>query len=225
MSFLDQILGGIKRILSGGTLLPAQPNINFQSGFTVTDDPGNQRTNVSTTPFTPGGDLSGSGSSQTVIGFDGTPLDANMVAPADGLFIRKVAGKWKAVAATNFRAAAGYFNAFQPFTTQNSTFTNGGFIEFDPTIIPATSTIKLKVIAETTGPQVTIQLYNVTDSVVVTGSTLTTSSLTPVELTTGDLTANLKNANAIYQVQIKMAAGVPSDMVSLDFARLEVTWA
>lgn len=225
MSFLDQLLGGIKRVMVAGGLLPPQPNLNFQTGFTVTDDPTNQRTNVSTTPFTPGGDLGGSGTSQTVIGFDGTPLDASMVGPADGLFIRKVGGKWAAVSPTNFRAATAYFAAFPPFVTSNTTFTNAGFIEFDPSIIPAASAIKLKVIAETTGPQVTVQLYNVTDSVVVTGTTLTTSSLIPVELVTGDIRANLKNADAIYQVQVLMAAGGVSDMVSLDFARLEVTWA
>lgn len=99
MSFLDQLLGGIKRILSGGTLLPAQPLLNF-IGFTVADDPSNGQTNITApTGFTAGGDLSGTSTSQTVIGFKGKLLDTSMASPSDAQLIvySNSLGKWAAV--------------------------------------------------------------------------------------------------------------------------------
>jgi hypothetical protein len=113
-------------------------------------------------------------------------------------------------------------------STGSTTFVNAGTLEFNPGVLTpaATSrTITLRVIAHTTGPQITIQLFNLTAASVVTGSTLTTSSTVPVTLTTGDLTANLSAGLADYQVQIQMAAGgTSSDQVSLDMASLKVTW-
>lgn len=51
------------------------------------------------TVFTAGGDLSGTSSSQTVIGFKNVALDASMTAPSDNVFIQKLAGKWAAITA------------------------------------------------------------------------------------------------------------------------------
>jgi hypothetical protein len=114
-------------------------------------------------------------------------------------------------------------------TTNSTTFVTAGTFEFDPTIITAangTRTIVLRAIAHTTSPQVTIQLYNLTAAAVVTGSTLTTTSTTPTLLTTtGDLTSNLTNGPAIYQVQIEMASGLSTDQITLDMAKLRITWS
>jgi len=114
-------------------------------------------------------------------------------------------------------------------STASTTFVNGGTFEFDPTILTAangTRAISLRVIAETTGPLMTIQLFNYTAASVVSGSTLTTTSVIPVSLSTGDLTANLTNGPATYQVQIKMASGgLSSDRISLDMAKLRVVWS
>jgi hypothetical protein len=112
--------------------------------------------------------------------------------------------------------------------TNSATFVNGATFEFDPTTLNAangTRTIKLRVIAETTAPLMTIQLFNFTTTTVVTGSTLTTSGTSPTTLVTGDLTANLSNSLAIYQVQIKMAAGTGTDRVTLDAAKLQIDWS
>lgn len=113
-------------------------------------------------------------------------------------------------------------------STASTTFVNGGTFEFDPTTLKAangTRTISLRVIAETTGPLMTIQLYNYTAAAAVTGSTLTTTSTTPVTLSTGDLTSNLSGSLALYQVQIKMATGASSDRISLDMAKLRISWS
>ena len=112
--------------------------------------------------------------------------------------------------------------------TNSGTFVNGATFEFDPTTLNSangTRTIKLRVIAETTAPLMTIQLFNFTATSVVTGSTLTTSGTSPTTLVTGDLTANLSNSLAIYQVQIMMAAGSGTDRVTLDAAKLQIDWS
>lgn len=129
----------------------------------------------------------------------------------------------------NYSSSFDYGTFSNITSTASTTFVNGASFEFDPTILTAangTRTIGLRVIAETTGPQATIQLYNYTAASVVTGSTLTTSSVTPVLLTTGDLSSNLTNGPALYQVQIKMASGGgASDRVSLDMAKLRISWS
>jgi len=113
--------------------------------------------------------------------------------------------------------------------TASTTFVTAATFEFDPTTITAangTRTIKLRVIVETTGPQMTLQLFNVTSASVVSGSTITTSSTVPTLLVTGDISANLTNGAAVYQVQILMASGgSPSDRVTLDMATLRVDWS
>lgn len=121
----------------------------------------------------------------------------------------------------------GYFALTPPFTTQNTNFTVAGTIPFDPTQLSATSAIKLHVVLETTSPAVTLQLYNATTHAVVAGSTITLPAATvgPTEFTTADLTSALSANDAVYQVQIKMAAGGASDMATLHYARLETTRA
>jgi hypothetical protein len=113
-------------------------------------------------------------------------------------------------------------------STNSSVFVNAGAFEFDPTSITSASgtrTITLRVIAETTSPLMTIQLFNFTTATVVTGSTLTTSSSVPVLLTTSDLTSNLSAGLATYQVQIKMDSGTPTDRVLLSMASFKVIWS
>lgn len=55
--------------------------------------------------FTAGNDLSGTNTSQTVVGFYNTPLDTSMSGPADGDFIQKISGKWSAITAAVLTAA------------------------------------------------------------------------------------------------------------------------
>lgn len=124
-----------------------------------------------------------------------------------------------------------YVNAFGVVTNTNaSTYVNGGNFEIDITKLQSagtgTRTIKLKLLAETTGPQANFQLFNLTTSSVVSGSSLTTTSTTPVALSTGDLTSALTNGNASYQVQMFMTSGGGSaDRIVLDNARLQIDWS
>lgn len=114
-------------------------------------------------------------------------------------------------------------------STSMTSFVRAAMFEFNPSIVAyagsGTRTIKLRVIAETTGPLMTIQLYNVTTSTAVVGSSLTSTSLTPELLSTDDLTSNLSAGSALYEVQIKMASGLPADVVNLDYAGLRLEWA
>ena len=86
-------------------------------------------------------------------------------------------------------------------------------------------TIEFKCLLETTGPLATIYLYNVTTASIVIGSTLTTSSLTPLYLSSGDLTSVLSNGSAIYQVRMFMATGLTSDRITCTLAKLLPEWS
>lgn len=159
-------------------------------------------------------------------------------APTDGNYLRwsQSATKWVDDVAVTVRVQDGSnygkFLDIRGFSTLQLTsstiFVNAATFVFDPTVLTSaggTRTIKLQIVAETTGPLMSIQLYNQTAAALVTGSALSTSSTTPAILTTGDLAVNLTNGQAIYIVQIKMAAGTLSDQVNLDYAALKVEWS
>lgn len=190
--------------------------------------------------FSAGGDLSGTPTSQSVVGIRGRPLSS--ATPSVGNVLIWNGSTWAPGAqsggggggGTTVQTGANYGHFFDvvafantPSTDEN-VFINGGSLHFDPTVLTAangTRTIKLRIIGETTSPLMTIQLYNLTANAVVTGSTLTTSSSTATLLVTPDLSSNLTNGPAIYQVQIKMAAGTPTDRVTLVYAALRVEWS
>jgi hypothetical protein len=202
---------------------------------------------ASGTSFTAGGDLTGTNTSQTVVALRGKSLNSSLAslgATQDGYVLTWVnsGSDWEAKPVTGGGGGGstvqtgynyGSFLNIYPFVginqTNSTTFVNAAFFEFDPTTLTAangTRAITLRVIAETTGPQITVQLFNYTTATVVTGSTLTTTSGVPVTLFTGDLTANLTNGPATYIVQIEMAGGGGStDRITLDMATIKVTWS
>lgn len=114
-------------------------------------------------------------------------------------------------------------------TTDSTFYTVVGEFEFNPSILQIAGdgyrTIKFQVILETTSPLATIRLYNFTDVIEVTNSVLTTGSTSPVILTSIDITSNLSVGSALYQVQINMALGSPSDRVTCGMAKLLVEWS
>lgn len=193
--------------------------------------------------FTAAGDLAGTPTSQTVVGIRGRPISS--ATPSVGNVLIWNGSTWAPGAqsgggggggggGTTVQTGANYGHfldvvafANTPSTDEN-VFINGASLHFDPTVLTAangTRTIKLRIIAETTSPLMTIQLYNLTANVVVASSTLTTSSSTATLQVTPDLSSNLTNGPAIYQVQIKMAAGTPTDRVTLVYAALRVEWS
>jgi len=52
-NWLDALLGGIKTILEAGTEKPLRAKLNFSSGFTVTDNPGQERLDISVSGTSP----------------------------------------------------------------------------------------------------------------------------------------------------------------------------
>jgi len=114
-------------------------------------------------------------------------------------------------------------------TTDSTFYTVVGEFEFNPAILQDadgyTRTMVFQSILETTLPDGYIRLYNFTDVTPVTDSELFTSSTEPDLLTSIDISNNLSAGSAIYQVQIKMNAGSPSDRVTCGMAKLMVTWS
>ena len=150
------------------------------------------------------------------LGVGAVQSDASGNLTSSTLAVTNGGAAWKHLIITPF---AGTTN------TASGTYVVAGTFELNPLeLADGYTTIKLRCIGETTSPQMSIKLYNLTAAADVTGSTLTTSSTVPVALTTGDLTANLTNGYAMYQVQILMAAGVPADQVILDMANIRVDW-
>jgi hypothetical protein len=139
--------------------------------------------------------------------FDGTNWFVSKVALTDPLAIVKV---------EKFYGVAGLQ------TTNQTVATRIGAMRVDPTKYPANAQVTFQVMLDTTGPQATIQLYNLTDSGIVAGSVLTTTSTTTVTLTSGALT--IPNAVKDYEVQLFMAAGISSDHVDCTRADLRLTW-
>jgi hypothetical protein len=178
--------------------------------------------------FSAGGDLSGTESNQTVIALQGNAVSND--APTDGytLVWEQSTTSWKpkssiTISQLPYLDMVGFANTVN---TDSGTFIDAATFELDLTdLLAGTKIVVLRVVAETTGPLMTIQLYNVTAGGVVAGSTITTSSTTPVSLNTSDLFSNLTSGQAIYKVQIKMDAGTVSDRVFLAYAALRIEWS
>lgn len=81
---------------------------------------------------------------------------------------------------------------------------------------------------ETTAGTANIQLYNVTDGEVVTGSALTTTNTTNTEvvggLTIGNAAGNLKSGK-VYEVDIYITGGGPTDRTTCTNARLVFSYS
>lgn len=138
---------------------------------------GSTNDNVAATAFVAGGDLSGTATSQTVIGFDGVPLDASMSTAADGSFIQKLAGKWAAItAATAAVALVGASVASGPSAA-------GKILESQSTNT-ASWVDPSSIISGGVTPGTAGQVY-ITNS----GPTAAWTSLVSVELTHGKFTA------------------------------------
>lgn len=177
--------------------------------------------------FSAGGDLSGTESSQTVIGIQGNSVANDAPTNNYVLVWEQSSTSWKpkstnAVNQLPYLDIVGFANTVN---TESETFIDAATFELDTDdLLAGTKTAVLRVVAETTGPLMTIQLYNVTAGGVVASSTITTSSTTPVSLNTGDIFSNLTVGQAIYKVQIKMDAGIISDRVFLAYAALRIEW-
>jgi len=107
-------------------------------------------------------------------------------------------------------------------STSQTVATRIGSFRLDPSKFPANAQITFQVAVDTTAPQLTVQLYNLTDSGIVAGSVLTSTSTTTAFLTSGALT--LPSALKDYEVQLFMDSGAPTDHVECTSAKVILTW-
>jgi hypothetical protein len=107
--------------------------------------------------------------------------------------------------------------------TQQTVATRIGSVRLDPSKYPSNAQIVFQAAVDTTGPQVTVQLYNLTDSAIVASSVLTSTSTTTSFVTSAALT--LPGSQKDYEVQMFMASGGgPSDHVDCSSARILLMW-
>jgi len=179
------------------------------------------------TPEDLGGDASGSLLANTVVAIQHNPIIASGT-PTDGYVLTWIAadGYWEPKNINHnstryFPFLAGVFS-----TNNTSFFTVVGSAEFNPNLFPGAKTIQFQMLLETTGPVASAQLYNYTAVSVVTGTSFTTPNTTTTLLTSGDISGNLTNGSAIYQVQIEMASGgLTSDQITCSMARFLIQFS
>lgn len=115
MSFLDQLLAGVKRIAIGGSLLPARPTVNFVSGMTGADNPATESTDLTPTGGGGFGGLSGD-----VVVSGGSPVAA-VVASVTGGGGGVGGGNAVPIFATETRLNSGQPNPVHSFTAALNT--------------------------------------------------------------------------------------------------------
>ncbi len=107
-------------------------------------------------------------------------------------------------------------------STSQTIATRIGSLRIDPSKFPANAQIRFEVAIETTGPQANVQLFNLTDSVLVAGSLLTTTNTTTTILSA---TVTLPNSQKDYEVQLfSNSGGVTADHVDCTMAKVILTW-
>ena len=129
-----------------------------------------------------------------------------------------------------FLGGDGYSNSSSPFRV--------GSRAVDMSFYPATTldgrsrTMKFTVDLETTNPAAVanVQLKDITNNVIITGSVLTTSSQSSVELSANISSGNFAGAmrtdmNAMYEVQIFITGGTVTDQVICRNARIAITYS
>ena len=119
--------------------------------------------------------------------------------------------------------------------TNAAIFVTVGSFSFDPSVLPAagvagvTRTVIFEaMIWATAGMTVEIQLWNTTDAAIVAGTILSSILNTPELVKSVNLAvpAVIPNAERMYEVQIRISAGVPLpvDRALCGMARLNVSW-
>lgn len=207
-----------------------------------------------------GCDLAGDKLCQIVVGLQGNPLAAT--APIPGSILQWSGTEWVPGPLTTPSAGeilswsgTAWVAGFSPpgpsnlnikqmvagnFTTNANTPVRIGASDIDmsgypATIVPLTRNVHFKALIEVTTVTATaqIQLVDVTNNVVITGTIGSTSSATGLVLfDSGPLTVGTSNGDirtdmvAIYEVQLTMTAGNPvTDRAICSNARVEVTYS
>lgn len=109
-------------------------------------------------------------------------------------------------------------------STSEGTFTRAGTLRLNPSLYPANAQATFEAHFDTTdaGNDAEVQLYNLTDTAVVAGSTFsTTSTTTDVQSATVTLPSTQKD----YEVQVRLTSADPAERATVTHARLTLTWA
>lgn len=190
-------------------------------------------------PFTANGDLSGNSLSQTVIKIQGRNI-ANTTPIANQFLGWSTSNdRWEPitldVSLTDVTEGANYSNyliipiSITNSQTNSNSYSTAAVFNFDPTIYKGAGggsrVLKLKVIGETTGPELSIRLYNFTAGAVVTGTTMTTTSTSNTLIETANILSNLTNGSAIYNLQISLDTVNPAEHGDVTYAVLEIYWS
>jgi hypothetical protein len=121
-------------------------------------------------------------------------------------------------------------------STVNAGFTKVGVIVFDPTLVcpgnaAITREVRFRCVLETTSVAAAceIQLWNLDDGEIVTGTDLSSVSLTAerllsAALTVGAVAGNIKSGLRTYEVQILRNGGGSTAFVTCSLAQLEATF-
>ena len=192
--------------------------------------------------ITGGGDLSGKVENATVAKIKGNPVATQILgATQDGYALtwNNADGYWyaKATAGGAVSSVELSFVSGQNFTGL-STFQRIGSRSIDISKWPATlngltrSVSFLADIQKTiTATSAEIQLFDITNNAVITGTNLTSTSLalitvSAINLTVGSLAGNIRSdVNSQYEVQLKMNGGNQNDQVYCSNVRLLITYS
>lgn len=186
--------------------------------------------------FTAAGDLSGNEVTQTVIALRGRPVAATAPANSNALI-------WNGTAWTPGAVVTDMTSIELSLVSgQNSTglpsYQRVGGKSIDMSRYPLslngkTRSVILEADVQKTGTatSVDIQLMDITHSVVVTGTTLSSVSNALIKvassaLTVGSSSGNIRNdVETVYEIKIKMSGGTVSDQVYCTNARLLITYS
>lgn len=121
--------------------------------------------------------------------------------------------------------------------TSNTGYTECGAIVFNAAVMAPsdsqlTRTVKFRAVLEISpaGGTAYVRLFNTTDGEAVTSTELSTANTTATKLVSGTLTVgaasgNIKNAEKLYEIQIKRTGGTATDVVTCKLAQLEVQFS
>jgi hypothetical protein len=184
-------------------------------------------------------DLAGDKTCQIVVGLQGNPIDPTP--PTAGDILRWTGSAWSPGYSPPGPASANTATLVAGnFTTNSSTPVRIGGRDLDMSFFPATitplnRTVRFRALIETTSSAATaqIQLVDVTNNAVITGSIGTTSVYTGLVLfDSGPLTVGTSNGDirtdmiAVYEAQLSLTTGNPSsDRAICANARIDIIYS
>lgn len=186
--------------------------------------------------FTVAGDLSGNSLSQTVIKLQNYAV--SNTAPTNNYILtwETSSSSWKPKIVPAILYTELYLTSGLEVTTSNS-YVRAGARKIDLSYFPSTIGSLTRVVKfvvnvdkTSTATNATVQLYDNTNGVLITGTNLTSTSVSNTEvsatITAGSSSGNLRTDSAAqYELQLKMTGGSAGDSVACTSAYILITYA